>query len=188
MAIATTGVEPLVPASTERSPGGPWAFRASMLFALVWWSVLVLTWLNTANPPVVSRPQLLAARVIVAGTIRATQALPRPKPIRDEPMPPFCRCQVTVVDTLHGMPPGDEISVIVPGEAENWTVGRSAIWPLVLSAPPPGDAAGEVWLIVNLPQQRSRPLVYPDLPAFRTLIRDTLDNRPLEAELGEEAQ
>lgn len=186
MASVTTGVNASA-VTAARSAASVWAFRLSLLFALGWWAVLVGLCLKTANPPLVSHPQILAARLIVAATIRDVQALPRP-PWKDGPAPPsFCRCTIAVVETLHGMPAGEELSVVVPGEPADWPAGRSAIWPLVQSSRPPEAGQGEVWLVVTLPQQRGNPLVYPDRPPYRDLVRNVVGAQPPEADLGDSA-
>lgn len=184
MASVTTGVETNVETRT-RSTASVWVFRLSLFFALGWWVGLVGLCLKTANPPLVSHPQVLAARLIVAGTIREAEALPRPA-WKEGPAPlPFCLCTVAVVETLHGMPPGEDLAVIVPGLPADWPVGRSAIWPLILSTRPPEAGGDAVWVVVTLPQQRGNPLVYPDRPPYRDLVRDVLAAQPPEADLGD---
>lgn len=183
MATVTTGNGPL-----RETPGstGRWAYRTSALFAFVWWLILIGMCVKTSNPPLISHPQILSATSIVAGTIREVNVLPQPNPRAGEPLPPaFCRCLVKVVETLHGDVLAEEVVVVVPGVPEDWTVGRSAIWPLIKASAPAGADGKEAWLIANLPAQRGRPLIYPDRPEFRELIRNTLEAQPPEASLGE---
>ncbi len=159
-----------IPGVSPTAKGSRVAFYAALVFSLSWWSILVFTWFSTANPPVVSGPQIRASDAVFVGSL--TEPI-QPLPEVPGESPRLVSCAIQVTETLVGDPRQGPVHITLLTRGGDLPVGKSFLWPVVPAASTPlrleGPAA-EGFVVTRLPEQSGTSLIYPDTPAYRELI------------------
>jgi hypothetical protein len=172
---------PSVPVETQAAlrpgRGNRIAFYGALAFALSWWTILVFTWFSTANPPLVSGPQVRASdSILVANITEPVESLPG-QPVQGSRL---VGCTIQVTDALLGEPLQGAFHVTFLAREGDWPVGATFLWPVVPASATPlrlqGEAA-EGFVVTRLPGQNGDSLIYPDTPVYRRLIEKAAERR-----------